>query len=276
MAVGLAGGPLDRLLLRALAARGLAHNGVALARYPERDWNLAALPAAKGVPFDADNLVTVNDHSFLDEARFRAAAAAAEGRWRGAGHRDVRWRLHTVLWAATVADRRDPAAAFVELGVGRGYMAAGICAWLDWPAAGAPPSRRFVLVDSFQALPQQDGRTIAGAERPFFYTDDVDEVRAAFAGRAGVEVHRGTLPAALDDLDLADVGFLHVDLNDAGAERDSLEAVRPALASGCLVVLDDSGNPGCGPQLAVHRAWARALGTELLQLPTGQALCVVP
>ena len=61
----------------------LAHNGVPIDEYPERDWNLVCFPAQKGRPFDADNLATVMGHTFLGDPAFIAARRAAEARWPG-------------------------------------------------------------------------------------------------------------------------------------------------------------------------------------------------
>ena len=243
------------------------HNGVELAEYPEDRWTLVPFPAAKGNPFNADNLATVNDHSFLEDPRFVRARSAAESRWAD-GSRDISWRLHVMLWAVDLALRLRPSCDVLELGVGLGYMAAGICRWFELDAqvatADALRPSSITLIDRF-----------TNPEGKFPYADGDEDVRRYFSRFGAVHVVKGDLPEALGEVRAASVGFLHVDLNSADAEAASLRRLSPDLRSPCVVLFDDSGNPFCEDQLRVHRSFAASRGAELLQLPTGQALCVI-
>lgn len=243
------------------------HNGVELADYPEDLWTLIPFPAAKGSPFNADNLATVNDHSFLQDPRFAGARAAAESRWV-AGSRDISWRLHVMLWAVDLALRLRPACDLLELGAGSGYMAAGICRWYDLdtdgPSGGVGRPGSITLIDRF-----------TNPEGHFFYAEGDEEVRRYFSRFPSVRVIKGDLPEALGEFRATNVGFLHVDLNSAEAEEASLERLAAELRSPCVVLFDDSGNPFCEDQLRVHRTFAASRSAELCQLPTGQALCVI-
>lgn len=269
----LSGGPLS-LLRRAVLRSGLLrHNNTPLSEYPETDWDIVAFPAQKGPPYVADNLATVNSHAFLDDARFRAAASAAEERWT-LGTRDIRWRLHTFLWAVETALRLHDEGAFVELGTGNGFMAAGACRWLDWGSDGLAKDRSLWLVDSFASeRPDEHGRT---APRRFFYADGDVEVREYFARFTGVRVVTGWLPDAVDAILAESIAFVHVDLNLAASEVASLDRLAPRLRPRAVVLFDDSGNPGCGDQLEAHRAWADARSAPFLQLASGQGLCILP
>ena len=256
-----------------LRGSGLRHNGTALLDYPEDHWYLVPFPAQKGQPYAADNLATVNDCAFLQDPVFMAAHAAAASRWT-LGARDIRWRLHTLLWAVETALRTHPEGALVELGTGNGYMAAGACRWLDWGADGLTSGREFWLVDSFATdRPDEDGVTVP---RRFYYADGDADVREYFARFAGLHVVTGWLPEATAQISSSTIAFVHVDLNHAESEIQALDALVPRLLPGALVLFDDSGNPGCGEQLIAHRAWAARLGTPFLQLPSGQGLCIIP
>lgn len=251
---------------------GLRHNETALIDYPEDRWDLVPFPAQKGPPYVADNLATVNDSSFLREPRFGAAHEAATARW-GLGTRDIRWRLHTLLWAVETVLRTHPEGALVELGTGNGYMAAGACRWLDWGADDLTSDREFWLVDSFAA--DRPDEVAAAVPRRFYYADGDAEVREYFAGFAGVNVVTGWLPGATTLITSATIAFVHVDLNNAETEIQALDALVSRLLPGAFVLFDDSGNPGCGEQLAAHRAWAARRGSPFLQLPSGQGLCII-
>ena len=271
--VRLSGTPLAALRRVIIGAATLRHNGTPVLDYPESEWDLVAFPAQKGGPYVADNLATVNDYSFLHDARFAAAHVAAMGRWKP-GARDIRWRLHTFLWALETCLRLHEHGALVELGTGNGYMAAGACAYLDWGFGGLTAGRELWLFDSFEAT-RRDEVAVPGAKR-FFYADGDAEVRAHFARYPGVQVVTGWLPETLSALPSDSICFVHVDLNHAGSEVASLEVLGPRLAPGAFVLFDDSGNPGCTEQLAAHLRWARERSAPFLQLPSGQALCILP
>ncbi len=269
----LVGSPLAALRRALLGARALGHNGIDLGAYPEDQWNFVPFPAQKGPPYVADNLATVNNHSFLHEPRFAAAYEAASSRW-SLGTRDIRWRLHTLLWAAQTALSTHPDGALIELGTGNGFMAAGACSWLDWGSSPLTVDRELWLVDSFAPTrPDEDESTTA---RRFYYADGDVEVRGYFARYQGVHILKGWLPGAVGRIDARTVAFVHVDLNDAGAEIESLEALRPRFRPGTIVLFDDSGNPGCEEQFAAHMAWAAQRKAAFLLLPSGQGLSIVP
>lgn len=105
----------------------LAHNGENVKNYNARSWYLAPFPADKGVPYVADNLATANNSSFRFDPEFISALTSAKSRWGGGTQRDISWRLHVAIFAARLglatAGRGD---CVLELGTGRGFMAAGI------------------------------------------------------------------------------------------------------------------------------------------------------
>jgi hypothetical protein len=250
------------------------HNGTRLRDYPEELWDFVPFPAQKGEPYVADNLATVNDHSFREESRFIAAHEAASSRWE-LGTRDIRWRLHVFLWAVETALRTHPNAALVELGTGNGYMAAGACDYFDWGETALTADRSLWLIDSFETKRRDEAPQ--GGPRRFFYADGDDEVRTHFARYRGVKVVRGWLPEVIDVTPIDErVCFVHVDLNSANAEVSSLERLGSRLLGGAIVVFDDSGNPGCKDQLLAHREWALSRSASFLQLPSGQGLAVLP
>lgn len=271
--VRLRGNPTAVLRSVILGARHLRHNGAAVTEYPEASWNFVPFPAQKGPPYAADNLATVNDHSFLLDPRFRAASEEALERWR-LGTRDISWRLHTFLWAMETALRLHPQGALVELGTGHGFMAAGACRWLEWGGTTLTQRREFWLFDSFE--PELPFESPASQPRRFYYADGDEEVRAYFRRFHGIRVVTGVLPKALDDLEATSVAFVHVDLNHATAEVESLDRLSGRLLPGAIILFDDSGNPGCRRQLDAHRDWAARRDAPFLQLPTGQGLIALP
>lgn len=271
--VRLTGAPLAALRRLVIGAAALRHNETPVLEYPERDWNLVAFPAQKGPPYVADNLATVNAHAFLTDPRFVAAERAASNRWT-LGERDIRWRLQTFLWAAETALRMHPEADLVEFGAGNGFMAAGACEFLDWGNSELTVGRKMWLFDSFETTRRDEIH--AGGSRRFMYAAGDAEVRTHFAQFPGVHIVTGWLPEAIEKRPRGPIGFVHVDLNHAGSEIQSLARLDSDLVPGAVILFDDSGNPGLQAQLEAHLHWAQVRAAPFLQLPTGQGLCIIP
>lgn len=270
--VRFAGTPLAALRRIVIGVSALRHNETPVLEYPERDWNVVAFPAQKGPPYVADNLATVNAHSFLTDPRFVVAERAASARWTH-GTRDIRWRLHTFLWAVETALRLHPEGDLVELGTGNGFMAAGACEFLNWGNSKLTVGREMWLFDSFESI-RRDEAHADGPQR-FMYADGDADVRAYFTHFSGVHIVTGWLPEAIEQRPRGPVCFVHVDLNHAGSEAKSLDRLVADLVPGAFILFDDSGNPGLRDQLEAHRHWAQIRGAPFLQLPTGQGLCIV-
>lgn len=240
------------------------HNGVRVQAYPAKSWYIVPFPHAKGIPFVADNLATANSFVVRENKSFAGALSAAEKRWSGSPTtRDISWRLHIALWAARLASQLNPGGDFLELGTGKGFIAAGICAHIRLENQKPPP--RFFLVDRFM----QSNNPV------FSYTDDMNEVANFFASYGEVQIVEGDAPQCLSNLGGNTLAFVHIDLNDASAEIASLEHLTSRFTSGTVLLFDDTGQPGREEQLLAHLAFADRLERSLLLLPTGQSLIIV-
>ncbi len=257
--------------------RTARHNGVPLGSYPSEKWCLVGFPEAKGPVFSSDNLATVNDFSFCTLEPFQKALAAGLGRWPGSSNRDISWRLHVFLWAASSALLRNPASNFLELGTGRGFMAAAFCEAAEGPSFARPG--HFFLADKFSGgRPSRNTvhRADVSTDSFFMYAPDSLEVRDYFARFPFVQLIEGDLPDSLPLSLMEDLSFVHVDLNDGEVEYQSLDLIREALLPGSMILFDDTGFPGEQVSLQLHRRWAEEIGAPLLQLPTGQSLLIYP
>lgn len=254
----------------------LNHNGVNVREYQSNEWFLLPFPKEKGIPFNADNLATQNLSLFQESPAFKSAKRAAEGRWGIDKPRDISWRLHVVLEAARSASSLHPEAFWVELGTGRGYMAAALCESTRNESQLVPPSR-FFLFDTFLPNLQNAGRPSRGksAEHLFFYADGKEEVEQYFSEFPWVRVVSGRLPRALSgSLENGKISLVLVDLNAATPEVESLTILEDLFCPGTLIVFDDSTNPGNDAQLLAHREWVTERGWGFFELPTGQALAI--
>jgi hypothetical protein len=246
---------------RAVLSRTLTSAVDLFNRNPWALQRLQLLPRAGERFHDEDWLWTYHGHPFFDDERFKRAydRAVAAG-----GHDyEIRWRVHTVLWAADQASALD--GAFVECGTGRGFMASAICEYLDWDV------RPFYLYDTFlPTQPDERGLQSATGERSTHYADDATAVARNFKEWRGVELVVGRVPETL--LDTLPVAFLHVDLNNAVAEESVVRHFWPRLAPGALMVFDDYGCEGRDDQRESADRLGRELGFSVLALPTAQGL----
>lgn len=256
----------------------LNHNGIPLDDYPETNWYLIPFPEQKGIPFNSDNLATVNRHKFLDDSKFRNALYTSEKRWKNDqldSVRDISWRLHIMLWAVSLAlnDVDEDNEIFVECGTGKGYMAAGICNYFDW-SAGKP---YFYLVDSFiSTMPENDGSQVATGKKLFVYADGDKEVRSYFSSYDKIKILTGIIPEVLEELpENKHIKFLHIDLNSQSAEFSALEYLKFKFTKGTVILFDDYGGYGGEEQALLHEKFAIEYKKSLLVLPTGQALLVL-
>ena len=249
------------------------HNGISLFNYPEKKWNLVPFPLQKGDVFNADNLATVNRHEFLKDESFIKARNSAESRWGFQKKvRDISWRLHVVLWAFGYAlqNNKMNESIFVECGTGRGYMAAGIAEFHDLN----DKSPLFYLIDTFTSdLVLTTGESISSPAN-FAYSDDDAEVRQYFKRYSNIKIIKGLIPEALKQLPNLPIGFLHIDLNSAGAEKAALQYLMDRLVPGSVIVFDDYGGAGGNDQAIVHEKFASSAHKNLLVLPTGQAVII--
>jgi hypothetical protein len=245
----------------------LKHNGVEVDDYPAEGWFLAPFPSEKGRPFNADNLATVNLAPFLSDPDFQNALRAAESRWNTTQmERDISWRLHVFLSLASASLRRQGDGGFVELGLGRGFMVAALRVWERSQGC------HFTFHHVFDRP--------AGSDDPPMYAHGVDEI-SSFCDSEGVQVFWGDLPETLEQRKVSDlesarslISFVHVDLNHGALEVECLEQLKPFFSPNCILLFDDSGNPGCQDQAERHEAWCLANGRHLCFLPTGQAFAL--
>jgi O-methyltransferase len=248
------------------------HNGESIDKYPSQlGWNLIPFPKEKGNPYNADNLATILRAPFLNDKNFIKARSIAEARWEGVlSKRDISWRLDVMLWAISHSLRVwNNKSIFIECGTGKGYMASAICSYFDWDDTNPD----FYLIDSFSPfVPNEKGQQNETSETSFIYSKGDEEIRKYFSKYNKVKILKGFIPEVLSSLPNNEIGFLHIDLNSAVAEKAALDVLKSKLVSGAIVLFDDYGGFGGENQAKVHEHFAESMGGRLLTLPTGQAL----
>jgi hypothetical protein len=222
-----------------------------------------------------DGLFTIHNARFRRDPAFREAYSRGLQASNGVDPA-FEWRVHVALWAAT-ASLHAPG-AFVECGVNAGFISSAIMRHLRWNTL----DRRFYLIDTFrgpildQFSPEEIARGRLNIARDALaagsYVTDLARVRANYAEWPNAVVVQGAIPEVLPALDTGVVAFLHIDMNCAFPERAALEFFWNRLSPGAIVLLDDYAYFGHDQQANAIDAAARALGAQVLCLPTGQGV----
>lgn len=254
-----------------------SHNGESIFEYPDNEWNLVPYPGQKGSPFNADNLSTVNRHSFVDSEKFQESLLASESRWNSSiPARDISWRFNTFLWAfgQNLNHYDIKNSIYIECGTGLGYMAAGACKYFNFNK-NSPP---LYLIDRYENTSLKSSKSNITKTKSFntldAYTDDVAEVIEYFAMYPTVNILKGLIPEVLKELPSKPILFLHVDLNYHVPERELLNILSKSFVPGTIILFDDYGGPGGDLQSDVHEKFAHSNNKNLLIMPTGQAMIV--
>ena len=190
------------------------------------------------------------------------------------------WRVHIGLWAAANASGLE--GDFVECGVNYGFLSSAVMEFVDWDRLG----KTFYLLDTFAGL---DPRFVTAGERRAgavkksrrylrygFYNSSVDRVRANFAQWRDLRIIVGAVPESLGHVDAHAIAFLHIDMNCAAPEVDTLCFFWPRLSpelSCCWTITPFLGPMSSG---SLWMAWRVNWGVPICALPTGQGLLVKP
>ena len=221
----------------------------------------AVAPDWRGGIYTGDNLLAFGRNlSFLSDARFMTALNSHA---ETPVERSIAWRTAVLVWAARNGLRRD--GDFVECGCYRGISARIVHDSVDFGATG----RRFWLYDLFDYPPGSTHTRMPGIGEA-----TLPEVQARFAGCPSVNIVKGRVPDVLARVAPERIAFLHLDMNDAGAEVGALDVLFERVVPGGMVVLDDYGYRPYVAQRDAEREWFAARGYDVIELPTSQGLVV--
>jgi O-methyltransferase len=233
-----------------------------------------------GLPvYDADGLkVWGKNVGFLTDKHFQLAYAKGMNSGHAFVHPDgsqihsIEWRIAVTTWAAVHGAKLE--GDFVECGVNTGAHSLAICHYLDFNALG----KKFYLFDTYCGLPEEQmsawESSFRKGQNARVYPECYEIAKTNFAPFPGAILVRGKIPDTLDAVSIDKVAYLSIDMNLAYPEKCALEFFWPKLLTGAVIVLDDYAWVNCYEQKAIHDAFARSRGTEVLTLPTGQGLLI--
>jgi hypothetical protein len=206
-------------------------------------------------------MITLSRSSgFLTEPRFVAAVTAAQP---SDYELAIAWRTHTLCWAAESC--LGVPGDYVECGSYQGYSMDVVLRYL----AGLP-DRHCFLYDLFDpAGGDGEGRRLPAHAATLF-----ENVRARFEQWQNVTVTRGKVPQILAEIAPARIAFMHIDMNNADAERGALDVLFDRVSPGGIIVFDDYGWSAYHRQKVSADEFMREHGHSVLELPTGQGMVV--
>jgi O-methyltransferase len=212
--------------------------------------------------FYGDHLIAVGRSiAFLRNEKFTDAVF---GECRTNAERAMIWRFHTLAWCATQA--LSLPGDFVECGVYEAVSTRILARYLDFGAI----AKQWYLYDLFEN-PGGEGQGVHMAKHgPRLY----ERVVQALAIYPNIQVTKGRVPEIFSTLVPDRIAFLHLDLNDAGAEIAALSELFPRIVPGGMIVLDDYGWAAYRGQQEAEEPFFSALGHTVLELPTGQGLVI--
>lgn len=224
--------------------------------------------------YSTSMLATKHNVSFLDDIRFQEAYdAAVEAAQRDHWNAGLHFRVHQALWCADHGLLTG--GNLVELGTGRGMMFSAILSSIpDW----SERTNRVFLFDTFSSSSMnfdtgfQDERLGASP----VYAQSYETTKKTFATWDRVVLVKGLLPESLSDVEVGEIGFLHIDLNSHVVEATCLKQLWPRLLSGAVVLLDDYAHVNSERQYDAMNICAKELGVSILTLASGQGIIIKP
>jgi len=154
-----------------------------------------------------------------------------------------------------------------EFGVHRGHTAASI----DRVLAQDAPDKKLYLFDSYEGMPEISHH-LDSAWEPGDLASPVEDVQELFADSGRVKIVKGFFSETLSQYPDLRFSFCHVDADLYTSVKECIEYILPRLSPGGIIVFDDYGfRAAAGAKAAIIECLGN-LGTNLIPLPTGQAV----
>jgi O-methyltransferase len=223
--------------------------------------------------YTGDIISTDANNSFMMEDKFiKCYEDVKKTDTRGyLGNYDIRWRIHTILWASDVALKKE--GDFVDCGGGFGYFLSSIYSYFNFEES----KKKYYMLDSFEGLDlstsskeEIHNHNISFAKIGNWY----DDILKNHGNKKNLKIIKGFIPNTLSEVDTEKISFLSIDLNSVKPEVECLNAFWDKVVKGGIVVFDDYGFPGCEKQRDAHNEFAKSKGRMVMSSPTGQGILI--
>jgi hypothetical protein len=178
------------------------------------------------------------------------------------------WRTHIAMELSQYAKTLD--GDFVELGTGEGWIINA----LMLRNSDLARSRQIHLFDKF------DGREVdivIGDNQDTLhprFPNDMQKFLSNLESQENCFVHTAMLPQGLEVIAKRSIAFLHIDLNAAEPEAESLRMLYRQVVPSGIILLDDYCGRGREAQHSAINLIAKELNFGVTNLPTGQGLVI--
>lgn len=224
--------------------------------------------------YSTSMLATKHNVSFMEGDDFnRAYEASVRAAKRDHWNAGMHFRVHQAIWCARHG--LNIGGNFVELGTGRGIIFTAILTSIaDWESR----STQVFLFDTFSssAMDFETGFQDSTKGTSPVYAESYESTKSSFKGWSRVNLVQGLLPHSLTQIDVGEIGFLHIDLNSHVVESECLKHLWPRLRKGAVVLLDDYAHVNSERQYVAINETAQHLGVSVLTLASGQGIIVKP
>jgi len=212
----------------------------------------------------ADGLIALQRNlSFFDDLRLRDAVENTRPLTQ---ERALIWRLHVMVWAAKIGLSRP--GDFVECGVYEGFCSRVVVEYLQFDQK----DKKYFLYDIFNNM----GGEGVGTRMPLHNSQLEQRVRERFSRFENVIIVAGRVPDSFSQAVPDTIAFLHIDMNNAQAEVQALDALWDRLSPGAPILFDDFGWRMHHEQMVAIRRYMAARDVMVMELPTGQGLALKP
>ena len=177
------------------------------------------------------------------------------------GDYDIRWRIHTILWAALHSSKLE--GDFVDCGGGFGFFMSSIYSYLNFESL----NKKYYMLDSFQGTHPNHG--INHFSR---LGDWYEDVLKNHGNKKNLKIIKGYIPETLNQIDSNKISFLSIDLNSASPEIDCLNMLWDRIVNNGLIIFDDYGFSN--DQRNAHNDFAKSKGLSIMSSPTGQGILI--
>jgi len=223
--------------------------------------------------YTADIITTEANIDFMLDPKFIKAYEACQkadgGRLLGNNY-DIRWRIHTFLWAAKYASKLE--GDFVDIGGGFGLFSSAIYSYLDFQNL----NKTYYLVDSFMGLDDRNLEPEEVHRLPHYrrHGNWKDEMVSKFSEFKNMKIVDGFIPETLPRIDTNKIAYASIDLNSVYPEKMALEYIWDKMAIGGIIVFDDYAFSGCEKQKQSHDAFAKEKDCLIFTVPTGHGVLI--
>lgn len=223
--------------------------------------------------YQEDIISTQANTDFMRDEIFVKAYNATE---RAASNRlisssyTIKWRIHTLIWAAKHASNIQ--GDFVDFGGGFGLFSSAIIEYLNFSKL----NKTYYIIDSFEGLKNsnllaQEMRALQNYKQ---YGNWYKEVEERFKPYKNVKIIPGYVPEVLSELNVGEVSFVSIDFNCLDPEKAALKFIWDKVVKGGIIIFDDYAFPGHEPQKNAHDEFARSQNCMIYTCPTGQGILI--